>query len=74
MDSKTKEFMQELKLLLKKYDAVISFEVSDCSDTHGLHGEKLVVGLRELKDGARYRTIVDTQVLTTGWSLSESDI
>jgi len=38
-----KTLKQELKELLKKHKATISFSVSDCSDTHGLSDEKIVV-------------------------------
>ncbi len=42
-DEMKKEFLSELKALLKKYDVAIGFSVSECSDTHGLSGEKMII-------------------------------
>lgn len=37
-----KQFKQELKALLTKYNATIGFDVAPCSDTHGLYDERMV--------------------------------
>lgn len=40
-------FKQELKELLKKYNATIGFECADCSDLHGVYDERIVVSVKE---------------------------
>ena len=42
-DKMKKEFLSELKALLKKYDVTIGFSVSECSDTYGLNDEKMII-------------------------------
>lgn len=42
-ETEIRAFKVEFKALLEKYDVGIGFSVSDCSDTHGLYDEKLVV-------------------------------
>jgi len=37
------DFKKELKALLAKYNVTIDFEADDCSDWHGITGEKMVV-------------------------------
>jgi len=37
------QFALELKALLLKWNAVIEFDHSDCSDLHGMSGERIVV-------------------------------
>ena len=37
------EFLIELADLLKKHDASIEWDCDDCSDLHGLIGDKMVV-------------------------------
>lgn len=45
--SNINNFKMELKELLKKYNASISFSVGECSDTHGLYDEKMVLTINE---------------------------
>ena len=48
-------FKKELKKLLIKYRATISFDCSECSDLHGISGERIIAELGEkeihLSDG-----------------------
>ena len=74
MSKRSDDFNNELKALLEKYDACIGFEVSGCSDTHGLHNERLEVSFQELTKGARFKTVVETQVLAEGWTVDKSDL
>jgi uncharacterized protein YneR len=60
-----KEFKKELKTLLKKYNANISFYVSDDSDTWALYDEKLMV---EFNNNNKDIALVD------GWVLSHTDL
>lgn len=55
-------FKKELKELLEKYSASICFEVSDSSDTHGLHGETMVLSVK------------DAEIRVPGWSIDKSDL
>ena len=62
-------FQQELKALLEKYNVSIGFDVSECSDTYGLSGEKMVI----------YHNIPNTcktenWIEVDGWTLSKNDI
>lgn len=55
---KLKEFKKELDVLLKKYEANISYTMK--GDTHGIYEDWLGVQfLQPLKDGNRYRTWSD---------------
>lgn len=40
------EFKKELKALLEKYNAGIWLDYDPCSDTYGMHGERMVVYFR----------------------------
>lgn len=40
------QFLIELKDLLKKHNAHIGFSVGECSDTHGLYDEKMVISIK----------------------------
>ena len=62
-------FQQEFKALLEKYNVSISFQVSECSDTHGLSGEKMIV----------YHTIPNTfktedWIEVDGWGIDKDDL
>jgi hypothetical protein len=37
------EFINELDVLLKKYNASIQWDCSQCSDTHGIYDERMIV-------------------------------
>jgi len=63
MDKKPKEFLRELKSLLDKYNANISFAVSDSSDTYGLSGENLEIRV----DGKVVMSVC-------GWSMDANDL
>lgn len=66
---KMADFTTELKALLIKYNASIDFDCSDCSDLHGVYGEKVVASFRE---GNTYKY---TEVeLSKGWSVSSEDL
>lgn len=56
------EFEEKLYALLKEYNASISFSVSDCSDTHGLYDEKMVVNIA--KDGVSEEVVIEN-----GWAI-----
>ena len=69
MESKQDEFLRELKELLTKYDATISFDFDSCSDTHGIYdgGIALYIGYNTPK--------VEKRVFkSAGWSLDASDL
>ena len=36
-------FITELKALLEKYNASIGWECAECSDTHGIYNEHMVI-------------------------------
>lgn len=57
------EFLKELKALLKKYDAKISFTCSDSSDTHGLYNDHLQIKIKN-------EVIAETD----GWILDKTEI
>ena len=62
-------FQQEFKTLLEKYNVSIGFQVSECSDTYGLSGEKMIV----------YHTIPNTfqtedWIEVDGWSIDKLDL
>lgn len=42
-------FKKELKALLAKYNAVLALEYDPCSDTYGMHGERMAVYFRNEK-------------------------
>lgn len=64
------KFRGELKDLLKKYNASINFSVSDCSDTYGLSGEKMVVSVRPDMKSFKEIDILEVR----GWSIDAGDI
>ncbi len=72
--SKATGFKKELQALLKKYDASISFNVGDCSDTHGLYNERLEVDFQSLSKGARFKTVTETALLAVGWGVDYTDL
>jgi len=63
MDQIQKEFLKELKNLLKKYNAGITFAVSDTSDTYGLSDERLEI-------------YIDNKTICkiNGWSMDKTDL
>jgi hypothetical protein len=40
---KAKAFQDDLKALLKKHNATIAWQCADCSDTHGIYDEEMVI-------------------------------
>ena len=62
-------FLKELGELLAKYNADISFSVGECSDTHGLHDEKMIISRRP--DPNSWKEI-DIKVVD-GWTIDSSD-
>jgi hypothetical protein len=68
-DKEIQQFRAELKALLTKYNATISFSVGSCSDTHGLYDEKMVIS--HTVPG----TFKDIDILEVdGWGISAGDI
>lgn len=59
-------FKKELSNLLKKYNAEIGFYVDDCSDTHGLSGDKMVVYFDENRE--------NHHELNDYWSFNADDL
>ncbi len=75
MSKRSTEFKKELKALLVKYNASIDFSVGECSDTHGLHGEKLEVSFSEkVKPDSNWTTVVETCTLADGWCVDKSEL
>ena len=72
--AKIDDFKKDLQALLKKYDASISFNVGDGSDTHGLYNERMEVEFYELREGARFKTHAQTEELAKGWGVDSSDL
>lgn len=66
-DEQIKEFKNELKLLLEKYNVYIGLNFADCSDTHGMYDERIVI----YSDSWRQQ---DEIVLTNGYTLYPSDL
>ena len=64
------EFLKELKALMKKYNVSIGFSVGDCSDTHGLYDERLVIDHR-IKEGSFKE---ETWLEVNGWWMNSTDI
>ena len=62
------DFKKELYDLLNKYNAVISFDCADGSDTYGIYFPKIVID-RKTEKGV-YVTLVECN----GYSLDKSDI
>lgn len=62
--TKNEEFLSKLKALLKEYNATISFDVGEGSDTHGLYEEEMVISFQ-------MPNFVEEEVLTVpGWCIS----
>jgi len=61
--SNADDFKKELKVLLKKYNATISFNVNEYSDTYGLHDERIEVDIDR-----------KTTLLADGWGVDQSDL
>lgn len=60
------EFKHELCVLLKKYSASIGVGYADCSDTHGMSGEHMVIEFDN-----DYRKSV---TICHGWGISAYDL
>lgn len=67
---KINEFKKELKELLKKYNASISFDCGSGSDLHGVYGEKLSVQFL----GENRRKIEEVHTLAQGYNVDQSDL
>ena len=61
-------FKKELYDLLNKYNASITFECDDCSDTYGIYHPKIVID-QQIEKGV-YVTLIECY----GYSLDKSDI
>lgn len=62
MEKNIDNFKKELKKLLIKYNADICFSCSECSDTHGLCEEQMIVNI----DNKSFK-------LSDGWAIEQSD-
>lgn len=62
-------FRADFKRLLTQYNASISFNVDDGSDTYGLTGEHMTVETR-MNDKWDYHTMLEV----CGWGIDKSDI
>lgn len=63
-------FKRELKALLEKYNASISFEVGPGSDTHGLYDEEIMVHLTSTTPGK----LITHFGLSKGWDVNKNDL
>ena len=61
-------FKKELYDLLNKYNASITFECDDCSDTYGIYHPRIVID-QQIKKGV-YVTLIECD----GYSLDKSDV
>ena len=61
-------FKKELYDLLNKYNASITFECDDCSDTHGIYHPRIVIDQQIENDV--YVTLIECY----GYSLDKSDV
>lgn len=62
-------FREELRTLLLKYNASISFSVGPSSDTHGLYDEKMKVSVCE--PGPFRETDI---IVVEGWQITAHDL
>lgn len=69
-EQEIKQFRAELKALLEKYRVSISFSVSECSDTYGLSGEKMVISHRPDPKSFREVDIVEIR----GWVIDAFEL
>lgn len=69
-EQEIKEFRAELKALLEKYRVSINFSVSDCSDTYGLSGEKMVISHRPDAKSFREVDIIEIR----GWVIDAFEL
>jgi len=46
MSNNVENFKTELYELLKKYNAILHFDCDECSDLHGVYGEKMTVEIK----------------------------
>lgn len=72
--SKLSDFRHELHALLAKYDAVLSFEVGEGSDTHGLYDERFTVSFFNQPEGNHFKTTGKEHTIAPGWSIDQSDL
>jgi len=64
--SRKEELIKDLKGLMDKHDVFICFSCSDCSDTYGLHDERIEI--LSNKDP-------ETSILRVdGWCICRSDL
>lgn len=64
------EFLQKLKALMKEYRVSIGFDVGECSDTHGLYDERMVITHRVLPN----EFLEEDWLVVEGWGFSSHDI
>lgn len=64
-ESTRKQMLSELKALLEKYNFDIGFTCSECSDTHGLSDDHLII-----TDNATNERVVDFG----GWWITSGSI
>ena len=63
IDEQRTGLLPELKQLLEKYNAIISFECHSCSDLQGIYGEYMAVKIGN-----------DELIKVNGWDIGSTDI
>lgn len=69
-DKDAKNFILELKALLTKHNASISFGCSSCSDTYGLYEERIEADF-DCNSGSKREVTIK---LADGWHVSAQDL
>lgn len=69
--AKVKEFKKRLHDLLKEYDVMIGFSVSQDSDVYGLHNERIVISTRTNRVN---KTLATEIISADGWWMDHTDL
>lgn len=72
--SLVQDFRKELKELLEKYHASISFGCSDSSDTYGIYDARIDASFRPLLPSGKRGWSDEYIQLTHGWSVDAYDL
>lgn len=70
LTDRQRALLQDLNDVLSKHDAAIEFGLDDCSDTHGIHGERMLIMQKQPGTSCTY----DTVATITGWSIEKFDL
>lgn len=60
--------IKELKALLEKHNATISFDCAECSDLHGIYDERMEISKGHPDNSNRH------ELQIPGWSIDASDL